>query len=176
MTGFSCNVEGGKTGATLSAPQPAKHCPGGDCVSGPKQPLYWANDNSNIDFSGEYEQKPTYNTRWGFKDGAQDIGISGGSSAPAPVESDVPATSPVEDAPETTAAPEPVEDEDEPVVVPTTMVTRTRKSSPQPTLEASCSWEGHCAGDSCRSWSDCSDDLVCFSGTCGSSDQGGDFN
>jgi hypothetical protein len=31
-----------------------------------------------------------------------------------------------------------------------------------------CSWEGHCAGASCSSDDDCSDDLTCVSGKCGS--------
>nr|WNZ75288.1 hypothetical protein [Trichoderma harzianum] len=36
-----------------------------------------------------------------------------------------------------------------------------------------CSWEGHCAGASCGSDDDCSDDLTCNSGVCGSSSGGG---
>ncbi|KAL7940649.1 hypothetical protein V8C42DRAFT_336962 [Trichoderma barbatum] len=36
----------------------------------------------------------------------------------------------------------------------------------------SCSWEGHCAGASCGSDEDCSDDLTCNSGKCGSSSGG----
>ena len=31
----------------------------------------------------------------------------------------------------------------------------------------SCSWQGHCAGASCSTADDCSDDLVCNSGICG---------
>ncbi|KAI9014606.1 hypothetical protein BC832DRAFT_159981 [Gaertneriomyces semiglobifer] len=31
----------------------------------------------------------------------------------------------------------------------------------------SCSWPGHCAGASCGSHYDCSDDLICVNGQCG---------
>ncbi|KAL7934681.1 glycoside hydrolase family 75 protein [Trichoderma chlorosporum] len=41
----------------------------------------------------------------------------------------------------------------------------TKPSGSQPT----CSWSGHCAGASCSSDDDCSDDLTCNSGKCGSS-------
>lgn len=30
-----------------------------------------------------------------------------------------------------------------------------------------CSWPGHCAGATCTTWDDCSDDLVCIQGVCG---------
>ncbi|KAH0524326.1 hypothetical protein TsFJ059_006854 [Trichoderma semiorbis] len=41
----------------------------------------------------------------------------------------------------------------------------TKPSGSQPT----CSWSGHCAGASCGSDDDCSDDLTCNSGKCGTS-------
>ncbi|OTA00985.1 GH75 protein [Trichoderma parareesei] len=41
-------------------------------------------------------------------------------------------------------------------------------SNPPPPPPTSCSWEGHCAGASCGSDDDCSDDLTCNSGKCGS--------
>ncbi|RJE19269.1 hypothetical protein PHISCL_08388 [Aspergillus sclerotialis] len=34
--------------------------------------------------------------------------------------------------------------------------------------DGSCSWPGHCAGASCSDVNDCSDDLICLSGSCGS--------
>ena len=36
-----------------------------------------------------------------------------------------------------------------------------------------CGWEGHCAGDSCSTFDDCADQLVCNSGTCGYGGDGG---
>ncbi|CAG8420212.1 unnamed protein product [Penicillium salamii] len=49
---------------------------------------------------------------------------------------------------------------------PTTLTTTAIGSSP---TSGSCSWSGHCAGASCSSEDDCSDDLVCKSGKCASS-------
>ncbi|RDL39916.1 Endo-chitosanase [Venustampulla echinocandica] len=47
-----------------------------------------------------------------------------------------------------------------------TSTTRSVKTlSPKP---ASCSWTGHCSGVSCSSEDDCSDDLTCINGKCGS--------
>jgi chitosanase len=45
----------------------------------------------------------------------------------------------------------------------TTLVTST---TTKPTSTATCSWAGHCLGASCSSDDDCSDDLVCKSGSC----------
>ncbi|PNP51908.1 hypothetical protein THARTR1_07499 [Trichoderma harzianum] len=36
-----------------------------------------------------------------------------------------------------------------------------------------CSWEGHCAGASCSTENDCSDDLTCNNGVCGTAGDGG---
>ncbi|KAL6797192.1 hypothetical protein GGI42DRAFT_90348 [Trichoderma sp. SZMC 28013] len=36
-----------------------------------------------------------------------------------------------------------------------------------------CSWEGHCAGASCSTENDCSDDLTCNNGVCGTAGSGG---
>lgn len=43
MTGFLCEVEGGKKNGNFGTPQPAKYCGDGKtaCVAGPKQPLIW---------------------------------------------------------------------------------------------------------------------------------------
>ncbi|KAM0250697.1 hypothetical protein ACHAQJ_008531 [Trichoderma viride] len=41
------------------------------------------------------------------------------------------------------------------------------------TPPASCSWEGHCAGASCGSDDDCSDDLTCSNGVCGTDGSSG---
>jgi hypothetical protein len=32
---------------------------------------------------------------------------------------------------------------------------------------ASCSWNGHCAGDPCSTYEDCSKSLLCLRGQCG---------
>ncbi|KAE8375670.1 endo-chitosanase C [Aspergillus bertholletiae] len=45
-------------------------------------------------------------------------------------------------------------------------VTLTTTTIPQPT-GGSCSWPGHCAGASCSSNDDCSDELACVNGKCG---------
>ncbi|KAL7269811.1 hypothetical protein RUND412_007509, partial [Rhizina undulata] len=50
MTGFECKVTGNIGTTTVGAGQPPKYCPNGSCVSGPKQPMYWANDNSKHRF------------------------------------------------------------------------------------------------------------------------------
>ena len=73
MTGFRCNVSGGSSTASLATPKPAKYCVNSSCVTGPKQPMYWANENPNIEFSGDYFKKPSYNAKWGYANGAQDI-------------------------------------------------------------------------------------------------------
>ncbi|KAA8892561.1 hypothetical protein FN846DRAFT_789115 [Sphaerosporella brunnea] len=82
MNGFRCHVTGGQASATpIADPKPPRWCPDGGCVEGPKQPMYWANKQSNIAFSGEYAKKPSYNMKWGFRDGAQEIfsaGVAGG--------------------------------------------------------------------------------------------------
>ncbi|EPS33771.1 putative chitosanase [Penicillium oxalicum 114-2] len=50
---------------------------------------------------------------------------------------------------------------------PTTFATTTTKSGSEPT-GSSCAWAGHCEGDSCSSYNDCWDQLVCKSGVCSS--------
>jgi hypothetical protein len=136
MNGFRCTVTGGSSTAILGAPKPPKWCPDGDCVSGPKQPMYWANDNSNIDFSGEYEKKPSYNMKWGFPDGAQEIAVAGngGANGGAIVTTTGPATTTTTDGATTLKT-----------------VTRTRFNTPTPIPDEKCSWPGHCAGATCVS-------------------------
>ncbi|KAG0137833.1 hypothetical protein HOY82DRAFT_546832 [Tuber indicum] len=149
MTGFECKVDGATGTTPVGKPAPPKYCPNGSgCVSGPKQPMYWANDRSNIEFSGNFDQKPSYNAKWGFKNGAQDD-IFGGSSSgsnPAPAPGSSSAASP------------------------TTFLTVTK---PTPTADSSsgggsgtCDWPGHCAGAKCGSDDDCSDVLTCKGGKC----------
>lgn len=183
MTGFTCNVEGGASGASLGAPKPPVYCPSGSgCVEGPKQPLYWANDNSNIKFDNKYEHKPSYNDKWGFKDGAQnDIfgsGSSGssGNSSSTPKESEqkmsiMPVGKPTAVA---TASAGSSKTKDSGAAEPsTTLATRTkgRNRYSKPTESASssesCSWEGHCKGAVCSSSNDCSGSLSCNNGVCG---------
>jgi len=124
MTGFRCNVSGGSSTASISSPQPPKYCPNGNCVSGPKQPMYWANDNSNINFSGDFFQKPSYNSKWGFADGAQNDIVSGGSGSPAVT---------------TTLA----------TVTRKPTCTSTKKVPTPAKVVDNCSWKGHCAGAAC---------------------------
>lgn len=82
MNGFRCNVEGGV--ATASYPKPA--LPRKNAINGPTQPMYWANDRSNLDYTPEWATKPSYNSAWGWKNGAQTEAFSGlgGGDAPAP--------------------------------------------------------------------------------------------
>jgi len=83
MNGFDCKITnpGNKV---LAQPQVPVECNGGDCILGGKLPFYWANrGHQNVKFSGEYERKPAYNDKWGFKDGAQDIFQAGAEQPPA---------------------------------------------------------------------------------------------
>jgi len=147
MTGFNCNVSNGNANAKIGAPKPPVYCKDNksSCVTGPKQPEYWANDRSNVKFLG-YDKKPAYNANWGYMEGAQtDIFVSGGGSSNTPTQPAPPAG--------------------------TTFATSTRRASapatPKPQTPATCSWPGHCAGASCSTYNDCSDDLICISGKCG---------
>lgn len=54
-------------------------------------------------------------------------------------------------------------------VTTTTATATTMMTSASPTSTGgSCSWSGHCAGATCSTDDDCSDDLTCNTGTCGS--------
>lgn len=85
MTGFRCNVQGGVV--TTDFPKPAP--PRRGAISGPTQPMYWANDASNLDYNPEWATKPSYNSAWGWKNGAQTsaFGAGGGGGGGAPVNS-----------------------------------------------------------------------------------------
>ncbi|KAL7266235.1 hypothetical protein RUND412_011229, partial [Rhizina undulata] len=147
MTGFECKVTGDIGTKAVGASQPPKYCANSGCVSGPKQPMYWANDNSNIEFSGDYDKKPSYNSKWGFSNGAQNdifTGSSTGGSSLAPSSGS-----------SSSAA------------APNTLITSTRKSQATSAPGNDCSWPGHCAGAGCKTENDCSDDLVCNNGKCG---------
>jgi len=80
MTGFKCDVEGGIQGATPGTPQPAKL---GGGVTGPKQPLIWANNDPNHPNNANPSSgsKPGYTPAWGFADGAQPMGAGSGSGS-----------------------------------------------------------------------------------------------
>ncbi|CUS15635.1 unnamed protein product [Tuber aestivum] len=151
MTAFECKVDGATGTTPVGKPVPPKYCPSGSgCVSGPKQPMYWANDRSNVQFSGNFDEKPSYNAKWGFKNGAQDD-IFGGTSGSNP--------GPAAPAPPTTDP------------TPTTLLTVTTKPTPTTapsTGGGACDWPGHCAGASCKSDDDCSDVLACRGGRCAS--------
>jgi len=166
MTGFDCKVDGATGTASIGKPVPPKYCPNGSgCVSGPKQPMYWANDRSNIQFSGEYLQKPSYNAKWGFKNGAQDDIFDGSSSSgsnPSPPDSASPTTFlTVTSKPAATPTPPPSS--------PGSSGSSGSPGSPGRARGGdggSCDWPGHCAGASCESDDECSDDLACQSGKC----------
>lgn len=66
MIGFRCRVE---NGAAVPFPSPAK--PKRGAISGATQPLYWANDNSNLDYKPGWNDRPSYNAAFGWKNGAQ---------------------------------------------------------------------------------------------------------
>lgn len=76
MTGFECTVTNALPYSTVRVAKgiPPRYCADEpeSCVTGPKQPMYWANESPNIVFSGDYWKKPSYNEKWGFKSGAQD--------------------------------------------------------------------------------------------------------
>lgn len=84
MVGFRCKVEGGVVGIHPNPVPPRK-----GKISGPTQPMYWANSNSNLDFvPKDQRDRPSYNSAWGWSDGAQTSSFAAGSiGAPAtPVE------------------------------------------------------------------------------------------
>ena len=76
MNGFRCNVQGGTNGPI---PQPV--APRRNQISGPTQPMYWANDVNNVGYQPEWANKPSYNSAWGWTNGAQTgaFGAGGGS-------------------------------------------------------------------------------------------------
>jgi hypothetical protein len=160
MNGFRCNVTGGDASATAIAdPQPPKWCPNGGCVDGPKQPLYWANDNSNIEYSGNYDEKPSYNMKWGFPDGAQEIAKAGGAAstgagtttttaatttrAKTTTGTKTTATSAAGSAAGTTTVTH------KKTTLTTVTKTVTMTSSAASSTAGECSWPGHCIGATC---------------------------
>jgi len=79
---YRCKVTNPGTGKVVGKPQPAKLCAGSSstCVKGPKQPNYvWMADGNNQAYT---EDPPTYNSRYGFVEGAQtDIFVTATSSS-----------------------------------------------------------------------------------------------
>ncbi|WWC69318.1 uncharacterized protein I206_103256 [Kwoniella pini CBS 10737] len=77
MTGFKCDVSGG-IGSNYPTPNPPRK----GKISGPTQPLYWANEPTNLDYTPDWETKPSYNSAWGWTPGAQTaaFGTSGSGS------------------------------------------------------------------------------------------------
>lgn len=168
MTGFECKIDGASGTASIGKPLPPKYCPSGSgCVSGPKQPMYWANDRSNIQYSGEYFQKPSYNAKWGFKNGAQDDIFDGASgSNPSPADSASPTTLvTVTSKPAATPTPPP-SSSGSPGSSGSSGSSSPGRGRGRGRGSDSCSWAGHCAGASCGSDDECSDDLTCQSGKC----------
>ena len=141
MTGFECTVTNALPSSTARVAKgvPPRYCGGkpSACVAGPKQPMYWANDSPNIAFLGEYEQKPSYNEKWGFKHGAQND-IFDGAGGPPP------------------SNPGPGPTPSSTIVVPV----------PSEVTGSKWSWAGHCKGASCKDQNDRSDDLTCQQGQC----------
>ncbi|KAL4250822.1 Lytic polysaccharide monooxygenase AA14 [Abortiporus biennis] len=106
MNGFRCDISGAHGTKSIGKPAVARRC-GADpangrpnatpsnCTVGPKQPLYWYQNERNNMFEGQYSP-PIYHDLYGFNDGAQtDIfqeatvnGVAvygGGSGAPSQV-------------------------------------------------------------------------------------------
>ncbi|KAI5808220.1 hypothetical protein DFH27DRAFT_522875 [Peziza echinospora] len=71
MNGFDCEVLNPGT-QKLKKPQPPRECRDNQaqCVQGAKNPMYWANEGTNIQFMGR-DRLPAYQKSWGFNDGAQ---------------------------------------------------------------------------------------------------------
>ncbi|WVW82928.1 hypothetical protein I302_104943 [Kwoniella bestiolae CBS 10118] len=67
MTGFRCDVQGGAAGGSYPQPVPPRK----GAISGPTQPMYWANTPTNLDYTPDWETKPSYNSAWGWTNGAQ---------------------------------------------------------------------------------------------------------
>jgi len=86
MTGFDCKVTNGSPNARIASPKVAKYCgeDSAQCVQGAKQPLYWANDKENVEVPTDYWKKPSYNSKWGFKNGAQTDIFAAGGEQPKP--------------------------------------------------------------------------------------------
>lgn len=74
MTGFRCNVEGGVVTSDLPKPVPPRR----GQISGPTQPMYWANEPTNLDYTPTWETKPSYNSAFGWKNGAQTSAFGAG--------------------------------------------------------------------------------------------------
>lgn len=160
MTGFLCDVEGGKSNLKPGIPQPAKFCGDGRtaCVTGPKQPLIWlvfnfiiiiiwvlyleltlglsrANTDPihpmNVQKVGE--NKPSYLSSWGFSEGAQPVAGSSGTFTTA-----------------TTSTTKPTS---------TGSYYTSNSGATQPV--ETCQWAGHCKGAPCQTHDDCSDPYYC---------------
>ncbi|WWD01234.1 hypothetical protein V866_008176 [Kwoniella sp. B9012] len=79
MTGFRCDVQGGSAGGSYPSPVPPRK----GAISGPTQPMYWANTPTNLDYTPDWETKPSYNSAWGWTNGAQTsaFGASSGTGS-----------------------------------------------------------------------------------------------
>jgi len=91
---YRCKVTSPGTGKVVGKPQPAKLCAGSSstCVKGPKQPNYvWMASGNN---QASTEDPPTYNSRYGFVEGAQnDIFVTATSTSKAATSTSKAATS-----------------------------------------------------------------------------------
>lgn len=77
MIGFRCRVE---NGVATPFPTPAK--PKRGAISGATQPLYWANDNSNLNYNPGWDDRPSYNSKFGWSNGAQMSAFGAAGSNP----------------------------------------------------------------------------------------------
>lgn len=167
MTGFDCTVTGGSKTASLAQPQIPKFCASNpsSCVKGAKQPMYWANERPNVDFKpGINENRPSYNMRWGFKDGAQtDIFATKGSIPNPDPTTPKPTPSP--------SNPPKFETSNVPIGAPpketTTPPTNPYKDPAFIAKYVNCGWRGHCLDDPCpNDNTQCDHDMACVNGKC----------
>ena len=142
MTGFRCDVKGGAVTSDYPVPAPpTKDSP----KTGPTQPVYWANQGSNLDFTPNFETKPMYNEAWGWTPGAQTGAFGAGGATPVtPAEpSDGAAASAVRlsqsvtppvDTPEQPVQPadDPADEAEVPAVVPAPAEITTANNAPRP--------------------------------------------
>lgn len=77
MSAFRCDVQGGV--ATSSYPRPVE--PRKNAINGPTQPFYWANDLNNLGYTPQWADKPSYNSAFGWTNGAQEMAFGPGTGS-----------------------------------------------------------------------------------------------
>jgi hypothetical protein len=76
MNGFRCRVQNGVVGASIPRPEAPRR---GQPITRATQPMYWANSNSNLDYTPSWSNKPSYNSAFGWVNGAQTSAFGAGS-------------------------------------------------------------------------------------------------